>query len=105
MTKRRSPSADKILEEIRRDPVRSSSEIAEAIGVEPSYVRAIARDNDIEIGTGHGRPYRGVCRENMLWLRRQATMNNCTVGELLNGVITDQRLDAEEAAAKGSAGQ
>lgn len=105
MGKRRSPSEAKILEEIRKDPIRSSEQIAAAAGVHPSYARAVARDNDITIGTRAGRPYHGVCKENMAWLKKQAAMHGVTTGEMLNGIITDQRLDAEEEAAKRSAAQ
>lgn len=89
--------SQRVIAEISRDPNRTSVQIAEALGVRPAYVRTVARRNGIKYGVPR-KARKRISRENVLWVHEAAQDAGCTFYEMLNAIVTDARLDAEEAA-------
>ncbi|GGG77686.1 hypothetical protein GCM10011415_28250 [Salipiger pallidus] len=78
----------KVLRALRSDPRQPVRTIAADLGVSASYVRAVKSRSGITAGE--------MSPENLLWLKSQAARDNLTVPQLLNGLVTDARLEAEE---------
>ncbi|KAB2539673.1 hypothetical protein AL035_17860 [Salipiger aestuarii] len=84
-----------ILAEISRNPFRSAPEIAAAVNCSEMYVRSVASRR----GVVYGRHLIEVAQSgNLVWLQREADRLGVSVPDLINLIVTDARLDAEEAA-------
>lgn len=96
--KRRGPIRDRILAEIAVDPRRSAAEIGAAAGAREDYVRSVASRYGKEIGaTPHaGRGPFCLSEPNAEWLRAEANKANVALAEILNGIVTDARLEDQE---------
>lgn len=98
MSGRQASKTAAILEELRKDNTRTSKEIGDLLGVHDSYVRIVAAENNIELTAKRGRPFAWMSKENMAFVRWQASINHCSNNEMINAIVTDQRLDAKEKA-------
>lgn len=84
------------LVELRKDPARSSKEIAAACGQSAEYVRTVARRHGISVGIK--RVPRGITYVNRCWLEAEAKKSGSTYLDMLNAVLNDARCEAEEVA-------
>lgn len=85
-----------VLDELQRNPCRSSVDIAKVADASPSWVRKLAAIHGFKVGTRGGGRFAGVSPENMRFLREEATRLNCSTRDMVNAIITDARIDAEE---------
>ena len=88
-----------IIAEIERDPNRSAKEIGAATGATAHYVAQIARMNGLKYRAprpGSTWAMRGITEENWQWLRDEARETKTHIGEFLNAIITDARLEDQE---------
>ncbi|MBT8152739.1 hypothetical protein KMP13_02270 [Epibacterium ulvae] len=87
----------RVVDQIQRDPYRSSADIAKAAGVRIDYVRHVAHQEKLSVGERKGERTRKVVlsHENLMWLELQAAEHNVALPELINACVTDHRLDDE----------
>ncbi|MBU2962735.1 hypothetical protein KO516_18260 [Citreicella sp. C3M06] len=83
------------MREFTADPERTCFAIAQAAGCSAAYVRVVAHREGVTFGRALRVPARAT--KNRIWLECEALRMNCTIGEVIDAIVTDARLDSEEA--------
>jgi len=86
---------ERIIQALHENPDRTSREIAYALGANADYVRTVASRQNIRINAGRRRRARltMIRNDNYTWLEAEAEKNSLRLGEMLDAVITDARVD------------
>ena len=77
-----------ILQYAKQHPTASTGDIARAVGTTAAYV--------IAAKSRARRPRFQLSKENADWLTNQSTQLGVSLDDVINGCITDARLDEEE---------
>ena len=89
----------KILRTVKADPTQRNVDIAKRLGCSSDAVGKVRHRYDVKRPRVVVRPWR-VSPENVLWLENEAARLHCTTHDLLNGILTDARLEAQPEAAE-----
>lgn len=88
-----------VMAEIAGDPHRTGRAIAEAAGCALSYVYTVARREGLAFGRSRAAARREIVAflgaENFDWAVGAAVESGVSVSDLVNGLVTDARMEEE----------
>lgn len=77
-----------LIDELRRDPVRTTKQLADAVKCSQSFVSIVAKEIGVSVGDEQHR--------NAMWLKKQMQKWGMSRCEVINLLITDARLQEED---------